>query len=269
MTERKTDRDEGFSTAVSRRTLLKTAASGAVLLGAPALIGRQRASAQSMDMASFESANIDWRQAEGANITIGVIPAGYFNNLEAVLPAFNEMTGINARLEMTPPGQIRQKAVLDLSSGTGTWASHAADPMYYPLYVTNGWVDPLDGYLGDAKLTDNAWFDYEDILASWRGSVSVDDKPYGIPYDGEATIQVYRKDVYDELGLRRPRHWTNTRPMPPRCTIRRTASGARRCAGSKAPVRTCISTPPSSANSGANGSRATRWSSTARKRSPR
>ena len=27
-------------------------------------------------------------------------------------------------------------------------------------------------------------------------------KPYGIPYDGEATIQVYRKDVYDKLGLK-------------------------------------------------------------------
>lgn len=202
MTERRTDRDKGFLTAVSRRTLLKTAASGAVLLGAPALIGRQRAGAQSMDMASFENARIDWKQASGANITIGVTPAGYFNNLEAVLPAFNEMTGINARLEMTPPGQIRQKAVLDLSSGTGTWASHAADPMYYDLYVANNWIDPLDGYLGDAKLTDNDWFDYEDILEGWRGSTSIDGKPYGMPFDGEATVQVYRKDVYSERGLK-------------------------------------------------------------------
>ena len=31
--------------------------------------------------------------------------------------------------------------------------------------------------------------------------MSVDDTPYGIPYDGEATLQVYRTDVYDELGL--------------------------------------------------------------------
>ncbi len=74
--------------------------------------------------------------------------------------------------------------------------------MYYPLYVTNGWVDPLDAYLGDAKLTDNSWFQYEDILAGWRGATSVNGKPYGIPYDGEATIQVYRKDVYDKLGLK-------------------------------------------------------------------
>lgn len=198
MTERRIER-----AFLDRRTVLKAAASSAAVLAAPALLtGRHRAMAQGMDTASFEGAAIDWRQAEGADITIGVIPAGYFNNLEAVLPAFRELTGINARLEMTPPGQIRQKAVLDLSSGTGTWASHAADPMYYPLYVANGWIDPLDTYLGDAKLTDNDWFAYEDILAGWRESTSVDGTPYGIPYDGEATIQVYRKDVYDGLGLK-------------------------------------------------------------------
>lgn len=186
--------------AITRRSVLKGGVSGFAILAAPALMsGRARAQDA---MGGFSKASIDWRQAEGSTITIGVIPAGYFKNLEALLPEFNALTGVNARLEMTPPGQIRQKAVLDLSSKTGTWASHAADPMYYPLYVTNGWIDPLDGYLGNAALTDNSWFDYEDILAGWRGVTSIDGTAYGIPYDGEATIQVYRKDVYDEMGLK-------------------------------------------------------------------
>ena len=97
-----------------------------------------------MDLESLRGAKIDWRQAEGATITVGVIPAGYFQNLDTVLPDFKELTGIDVRLEMTPPGQIRQKAVLDLSSKTGTWATHAADPMFYDLYVINGWVEALD-----------------------------------------------------------------------------------------------------------------------------
>ncbi len=188
---------------VTRRTLLKGAVSGAVLATSSGFFaGRAYADGQFMDLDSLRAANIDWRQAEGASITVGVIPAGYFQNLETVLPDFKELTGIDVRFEMTPPGQIRQKAVLDLSSKTGTWATHAADPMYYDLYVTNDWVDPLDGYLGDAKLTDNDWFQYEDILAGWRGATSVGGSPFGIPFDGEATIQVYRKDVFDKLGLK-------------------------------------------------------------------
>lgn len=196
--------DNGSSRfTLTRRDFLKTSAAGAVVLTAPAIItSRAWAAGEHMDLGSFEKADIDWRMAEGAEITVGVIPAGYFDNLDDVLEDFETLTGIDVRLEKIPPGQIRQKAVQDLSSKTGTYATHAADPMYYALYVENGWIDPVERYLDNDKLTDNAWFDYEDILEAWRGAVSVDGKPYGIPYDGEATIQVYRKDVYDELGLK-------------------------------------------------------------------
>jgi multiple sugar transport system substrate-binding protein len=190
---------------IDRRTLLKTTTAGLAALAAPAILsGRAVAAEETADLASVENAKIDWGQAKGSSITIGVTPAGYFDNLNAVLPAFNKLTGIKARLEMTPPGQIRQKAVLDLSTKTGTWATHATDPMYYPLYVANGWIDPLDIYLQDPKLTDPAWFDFDDILKSWRGAASIDGKPYGVPWDGEVTLQVYRADVYDKHGLKAP-----------------------------------------------------------------
>ena len=74
--------------------------------------------------------------------------------------------------------------------------------MYYALYVANGWIDPLDDFLGDASLTDPAWFDADDIIPSWREAASSDGKLYGVPYDGEATVQFYRKDVYDQHGLK-------------------------------------------------------------------
>lgn len=187
---------------ISRRTFLKTPVAGAVALAAPGLlIGEAHAAGKHMDLESFKGANIDWRMAEGEKITVGVIPAGYFKNLDVVLEDFRTLTGVEARLEMTPPGQIRQKAVLDLSSKTGTWASHAADPMYYMLYVANGWIDPIDDYLGDAKLTDDSWFMFEDIQPGHRGATSVGGRPYAIPFDGEATIQIYRKDVYDAKGI--------------------------------------------------------------------
>ena len=194
--------DKQHKLSVSRRQMLKTALAGAAALSAPGLlISRAHAAGQFMDLESLRGAAIDWRMAEGETITIGVIPAGYFKNLETVLPDFETLTGVNARLEMIPPGQIRQKAVLDLSSKTGTYASHSADPMYYELYAANGWIDPLDDYLGSDKLTDNSWFQYEDIQPGHRGATSVNGRPYGIPFDGEATIQIYRKDVYDAAGI--------------------------------------------------------------------
>ena len=185
----------------ARRKALKQAAS----LGALAVAGTHllpAALAQADDLAPYKSAKINWRQAEGESIAVAVIPASYFDNLGSLIPQFEALTGIKVRMEKVPPGQIRQKATLDLSSRTATYATHAADPMYYPLYVANKWVDSLDRYLNDPSLTDPAWFQYEDILKAWREADSIDGKPYGIPYDGEVTLQVYRKDLYDAKNLK-------------------------------------------------------------------
>lgn len=180
-----------------RRQLLQQAAA---LSAASALA--PAAWAQGDDLAPYRAAKINWRQAEGESISAAVIPASYFENLIGLLPQFEALTGVKVRVEKVPPGQIRQKAMLDLSSKTATFATHAADPMYYPLYVANKWVEPLDKYLNDATLTDKAWFAYEDIHKAWRDADSIDGKPYGIPYDGEVTVQVYRKDLYAAKGLK-------------------------------------------------------------------
>ena len=187
--------------ASRRRDVLKRGAA----LGVAGVLGPQFAGlafAQTDDLAPYRAAKINWRQAEGEAITVAVIPASYFENLISLQPQFEALTGIKLRFEKVPPGQIRQKALLDLSSKTGTYATHAADPMYYPLYVSNKWVEPLDKYLNDASLTDAAWFRFDDIIKAWRDANSVDGKPYGVPYDGEVTVQVYRKDLYEAKGLK-------------------------------------------------------------------
>src|SRR3569832_2704584 len=145
MTTVKTERNEHDPHHPGRRTALKQAASvGVMAATSPARL----ASAYAQDdLAPYRSAKINWKQAEGESISVAVIPASYFDSLLSLLPQFAALTGVKVRAEKVPPGQIRQKAMLDLSSKTTTYATHAADPMYYPLYVANKWVDPLDKYL--------------------------------------------------------------------------------------------------------------------------
>jgi len=120
---------------IRRRDALKQGAA----LGAAASLGPLAGSvfAQPDDLVPYRAAKINWKQAEGETITVAVIPASYFENLISLEAQFEALTGIKVRFEKVPPGQIRQKALLDLSSKTATYATHAADPMYYPLYVSN------------------------------------------------------------------------------------------------------------------------------------
>ena len=185
---------------LTRREILKTGAASLAALPAPGLLGL--ACAQEADLAPYRTAQIDWHQAAGEAITVAVIPASYFDNLIALQPQFEALTGVNVRFEKIPPAQIRQKSVIDLTSKTGTYATHAADPMYYALYAANKWVEPLDPYLQDSSLTDAAWFRADDIVPAWRSANSLDGKLLGMPYDGEVTLQVLRKDLYDAKTLK-------------------------------------------------------------------
>lgn len=185
----------------TRRTFLKAGTAATALIGLAPTVLRQ-AAAQDADLAAYKSAKIDWQQASGETITVAVIPASYFENLISIAPQFKALTGIDVRFEKIPPAQIRQKSVIDLTSKTGTYATHAADPMYYSLYAANKWVEPLDSYLADKSLTDADWFKFDDIIPAWRAADSIDGKLYGVPYDGEVTIQVYRKDLYEAKGLK-------------------------------------------------------------------
>jgi multiple sugar transport system substrate-binding protein len=187
--------------APTRRAFLaSTAAASSVLITSPAIL--TSAFAQDADLSPYTSAKMDWKQASGETITVAVIPASYFDNLITLAPQFQALTGINVRFEKIPPAQIRQKSVIDLTSKTGTYATSATDPMYYALYAANKWVEPLDTYLNDKSLTDPDWFKFDDIIPAWRAADSIDGKLYGVPYDGEVTLQVYRKDLYDAKGLK-------------------------------------------------------------------
>lgn len=193
-------------TRTTRRTFGKAVAGSAAAVStgfhSPAIITAQESTP---DLGPYEEARIDWRQAEGESIAVLMTPAHYFAKFQAVTAdVFTPLTGIEVNVEVIPPKELREKAVLDLASGSANYTTHTGDPMYLPLYAASEWVDPLDDYLADDSLTDAAWFDVDDIVPSWRAANTVDGKLVGMPVEGEATIHVYRADVMDELGLEPP-----------------------------------------------------------------
>src|SRR4029434_5910830 len=119
----------GSHSGLTRRCLLGRSVLAGAALAAPSIVmDAQPTFAQSLSTSPFGKGKIDWQQFKGEDITVAVIPAGYFNNLIEVAGAFEELSGVKVRFEKIPPGQIRQKVLLDLSRQPGTYATHAPDP---------------------------------------------------------------------------------------------------------------------------------------------
>jgi multiple sugar transport system substrate-binding protein len=184
-----------------RQFILGSTTIAGLSLAAPAIL-RSGARAAEAALGPYQEAKINWRQCEGESLNVAIIPASFFKSLIARGAEFTALTGVKVGFEEIPPGQIRNKTVLDLSSKTGTYSTSFTDPMYYPLYASNKWVEPLDEYIGDSALTDAKWYAIDDIVPAWRAANSYDKKLYGMPFDGEATVQVYRTDAYAAKGLK-------------------------------------------------------------------
>ena len=57
------------------------------------------ANGQAAELAAYESAKVNWRAVDGESISVAVIPASYFDNLIAVAPQFEALTGVKVRFD--------------------------------------------------------------------------------------------------------------------------------------------------------------------------
>ena len=192
---------KGPAKPARRRLIQQGTLLGAAALAAPWVLRSAHAQSNA-DIAPYTQSKVNWRQAEGTEITVARHSGELLRQPDRARTAVRGPDRHQGALRQGAAGADPAEGDARPSSRTATYATHAADPMYYPLYVANKWVDPLDRYLGDASLTGCGVVQLDDILKAWRNADSVDGKPYGIPYDGEVTVQVYRTDLYEAKKLK-------------------------------------------------------------------
>ncbi|WGW13533.1 sugar ABC transporter substrate-binding protein [Saxibacter everestensis] len=154
---------------------------------------------------SWTKANMDWKQQAGATLVFGASTHQWITALQPHLPTFESLTGIKVRLDVAGEEQFNTKLPVDLNSGSPT-----PDIFMVPSYgqaVGAKWLEPLDDFLSNTKLTDEKWFDDTEIFQSARDFVTwKDGTRYGMPITAEVQTTIYRSDLlksapktFDEL----------------------------------------------------------------------
>lgn len=94
----------------------------------------------------------------------------------------------------------KQRAVQSLSGSTASYDLVEQFGTVFPLYAARGWTVPMDDYM--TKYKDK--FDLGAIDPSLLKAAEYDGKLYGLPTYWSVNQMVYRKDVFDKLGLTPP-----------------------------------------------------------------
>ena len=95
---------------------------------------------------------------------------------------------------------LRQKVTTDAATGGGQ-----LDLFFIGLYEA-----PIFGKLGLLKPIENlpAEYDIDDVFKSIRDGLSYNGKLYALPFNGESSMLMYRKDLFDEKGFTVPEQAT-------------------------------------------------------------
>ena len=121
-----------------------------------------------------------------------------------------------------------------------------------PQWAENGWLTNLQSYADETE-----GYDPDDFFPSIRQALSYKGDLYSVPFYGESSFLVYRKDMFEQAGLTMPDKptWPEVaRAGRASWTTRRTTSAASACAGWPAGARTSPRSTPSSTPSAAAGS---------------
>jgi len=117
---------------------------------------------------------------------------------------FTKETGIKVDFKVLPENDVRDTIAQDVANQAGQYDVITISNFEVPFYAKNGWLHSVSDYMAkDSK------FDQGDILKPMTESLKgPDGKSYGVPFYGESSMLMYRKDVFAKEGLKMPEHPT-------------------------------------------------------------
>lgn len=139
-----------------------------------------------------------------AGVTISALLEGHSTSeaLQQMLPEFEEATGIKVELEIIPYSDLTSKALINFGSKTGRYDIVMDDAVKGVGYANAGYIEPLDAYMSNSEL--NQYFDQSDLVPKYFDAMKIDGAQYGMPVYGESTFLMYRKDLFEEYGIKVP-----------------------------------------------------------------
>jgi sorbitol/mannitol transport system substrate-binding protein len=135
--------------------------------------------------------------AQQKTVTIATVNNPDMIELKKLSPKFEEKNpDIKLNWVITEENTIRQRITTDVSTGSGQFDIVQIGLYETPIFAKRGWLRPMENLPAD--------YDVEDLFKSLRDGLSHDGKLYALPFYGESSMLMYRKDLLEEKGLKMP-----------------------------------------------------------------
>ncbi|TMD72164.1 MAG: sugar ABC transporter substrate-binding protein, partial [Chloroflexi bacterium] len=139
-----------------------------------------------------------------STVTLGSVDNPSMTDLKKLVPDFESAhPGIKVNIVTLPEDQIRQQVTQDVATQSGRFDLFTIGTYEVPLWAKLGWLQDLAPYI--AK--DSAYAP-DDLIPGIKTAVSYQNDLYAVPFYGESSMLMYRKDLLAAKGITMPDHPT-------------------------------------------------------------
>ena len=132
-------------------------------------------------------------------ITVATVANPAMQDIEKLLPHFEEDNpDVTVKIVTLPENELRDKVTQDIATQAGQYDVVTIGTYEVPIWAENEWLTNLDD---DASQGD---YDVDDLLPPVRDALTFDGSLYAVPFYGESSFLMYRKDLFDAAGLTMP-----------------------------------------------------------------
>lgn len=153
-----------------------------------------------LGLAAAGSLGVNWtrraaaQDLQGVTLRVVSIQDPFFEPLKSLIPDFEEKTGAAVELEGVQYAGLRDKIVLDVVGGSGTYDVLSIDTMWTGEFAEGNYALPLD----DLITRDAEQVNREDLSEGLWSAFSWKGQTYSVPLSVYAKMLLYRKDLWED-----------------------------------------------------------------------
>ena len=130
-------------------------------------------------------------------VTIAAVNNPAMIELKKLSPKFEaQNSDIKLNWVIVEENILRQRVTTDVSTGSGQFDLVFLGLYETPIFAKRGWLKEIKDI--------PASYDVDDVFKSLRDGLSYDGKLYALPFYGESSMLMYRKDLFAAKGLTMP-----------------------------------------------------------------
>src|ERR1700756_3692156 len=134
--------------------------------------------------------------ASGNTVTIAIVSNSQMTDARKLSSEVEKANGIKLRFITLSENQARAKITASTAMGGGEFDVVMISNYETPQWAGDGWLVNLSQYAAQTS-----GYDENDFIGSLRQSLSYNGSMYSVPFYGESSFLMYRKDLFERAGI--------------------------------------------------------------------